>query len=94
MSHYGRGCRCFDCTRAERVRAQRAVKDDLQAMAEVYRPRPPMRRPLLVFALWARFSLIFTGALVAAAVTSQVAGPLAAVLAAGVVTIWGTEKWS
>lgn len=98
MSHYGRGCRCFDCTRAERVRAQRAVKDDLQAMAEVraslYRPRPPMRRPLLVFALWTMFSLIFTGALVAAAVTSQVAGPLAAVLAAGVVTLWGTEKWA
>ena len=35
----------------ERERAQRAVKDDLQAMAEVHRPRPPMRRPLLVFAL-------------------------------------------
>jgi hypothetical protein len=83
---------------AERERAQRAVKDDLQAMAEVhaslYRPRPPMRRPLLVFALWAMFSLIFTGMLVAAVVTSQAVGPLAAVLAAGMVTIWGTEKWS
>lgn len=69
-----------------------------QAMAEVhaslYRPRPPMRRPLLVFALWVTFPLIVTGALVAAVVTNQVVGPLAAVLAAGVVTIWGTEKWA
>ena len=56
--------------------------------------RPPMRRPLLVFALWVTFSLIVTGALVAAAFTSQVVGPLAAILAAGVVTIWGTEKWA
>ena len=34
------------------------------------------------------------GALVAAVVTSQVVGPLAAILAAGMVTIWGTEKWA
>ena len=56
--------------------------------------RSPMRRPLLVFALWVTFSLIVTGALVAAMVTTQVAGPLAAILAAGMVTIWGTEKWA
>ena len=56
--------------------------------------RPPMRRPLLVFALWVTFSLVVTGALVAAVVTSQVVGPLAAILAAGAVTIWGTEKWA
>ena len=61
---------------------------------DALRERPPMRRPLLVFALWITFSLIVTGALVAAAFTSQVAGPLAAILAAGVVTIWGTEKWA
>ena len=53
-----------------------------------------MRRPLLLFALWVTFSLIVTGALVAAAVTAQVVGPLVAVLAAGMVTIWGTEKWA
>ena len=76
---------------------EQAARDEAARIARggvAYRPRPPMRRPLLVFALWAMFSLIVTGMLVAAAVTSQVAGPLAAVLAAGVVTIWGTEKWS
>ena len=62
--------------------------------ASPYRPRPPMRRPLLVFTLWVTFSLVVTGALVAAMVTSQVVGPLAAILAAGMVTIWGTEKWA
>lgn len=55
---------------------------------------PPMRRPLLVFALWVTFPLVVTGVLVAAMVTNQVAGPLAAILAAGMVTIWGTEKWA
>ena len=56
--------------------------------------RPPLRQPLLAFALWVAFSPIVTGALVAAMVTSQVVGPLAAILAAGMVTIWGTEKWA
>ncbi|NCD23136.1 MAG: hypothetical protein EOL90_09375 [Spartobacteria bacterium] len=62
-------------------------------MTDRARPRLPVRRPLLVFALWLGFALVVTVALVTTIIFREPAALVPAVLA-GAITIWGTEKWA